>query len=121
MAQLVDEAAGLHLASGASWSSAEAAPGLALAELEAWIEPLRQESHRMLDNMAERLGNEPAGLSQHRVEDLTQDWPCVADRNGDRGERGHAPAPLPEAPWPNPGSVRYSRTSPKSKIISRVL
>jgi hypothetical protein len=58
VAQLVDEAAGLHLASGASWSSAEAAPGLALAELEAWIEPLRQESHRMLDNMAERLGNE---------------------------------------------------------------
>jgi hypothetical protein len=58
VAQLVDEAAGLHLASGASWSSAEAAPGLALSELEAWIEPLRQESHRMLDNMAERLGNE---------------------------------------------------------------
>ena len=28
------------------------------AELEAWIEPLRQETHRMLDNMAERLGNE---------------------------------------------------------------
>jgi hypothetical protein len=58
VAQLVDEAAGLHLASGASWSAAEAAPALALAELEAWIEPLRQETHRMLDNMAERLGNE---------------------------------------------------------------
>jgi hypothetical protein len=58
IAQLVDEAAGLHLASGASWSSAEAAPGLAMSELEAWIEPLRQETNRMLDNMAERLGNE---------------------------------------------------------------
>jgi hypothetical protein len=58
VAQLVDEAAGLHLASEASWSSAEAAPGLAVGELEAWIEPLRQESHRMLDNMAERFGSE---------------------------------------------------------------
>lgn len=58
VAQLVDEAAGLHLSSGASWSSAEAAPALAMSELEAWIEPLRQEAHRMLDNMAERLGNE---------------------------------------------------------------
>jgi hypothetical protein len=58
VAQLVDEAAGLHLASGSSWSSAEAAPALAMSELEAWIEPLRQESRRMLDNMAERLGSE---------------------------------------------------------------
>ncbi len=58
VAQLVDEAAGLHLASGTSWSSAEAAPSLALSELEAWIEPLRLETNRMLDNMAERLGNE---------------------------------------------------------------
>ena len=58
VAQLVDEAAGLHLASGSSWSSTEAAPALAMSELEAWIEPLRQESHRMLDNMAERLGSE---------------------------------------------------------------
>ena len=58
VAQLVDEAAGLHLSSGASWSSGEAAPALAMSELEAWIEPLRQETHRMLDNMAERLGNE---------------------------------------------------------------
>jgi hypothetical protein len=58
VAQLVDEAAGLHLASGTSWSSAEAAPSLAMSELEAWIEPLRQETNRMLDNMAERLGNE---------------------------------------------------------------
>ena len=58
IAQLVDEAAGLHLASGTSWSSAEAAPSLAMSELEAWIEPLRQEADRMLDNMAERLGNE---------------------------------------------------------------
>jgi hypothetical protein len=59
IAQLVDEAAGLHLASGSSWSSAEAAPALAMSELEAWIEPLRQESHRMLDNMAERLVRQP--------------------------------------------------------------
>jgi hypothetical protein len=58
VAQLVDEAAGLHLASGASWSSAEASSSLAMSELEAWIEPLRQEANRMLDNMAERLGNE---------------------------------------------------------------
>ncbi|MGN6871017.1 MAG: hypothetical protein ACTHMY_21705 [Solirubrobacteraceae bacterium] len=58
VAQLVDEAAGLHLASGASWSSGEAAPAMAMSELETWIEPLRQETHRMLDNMAERLGNE---------------------------------------------------------------
>jgi hypothetical protein len=58
VAHVVDEAAGLHLSSGASWSSSAAAPGLAMSELEAWIEPLRQETHRMLDNMAERLGNE---------------------------------------------------------------
>ncbi len=58
VAQLVDEAAGLHLSSGAAWSSGEVAPALAMSELEGWIEPLRQETHRMLDNMSERLGNE---------------------------------------------------------------
>jgi hypothetical protein len=55
VAQLVDEAAGQHLASGAAWSSSEAAPALATAELEAWIQPLQSEADRMLENMAERL------------------------------------------------------------------
>jgi hypothetical protein len=58
VAQLIDEAAGLHLASGTTWSSAEAAPAMAMSELEAWIEPLRQEAHRMLENMADRLEGE---------------------------------------------------------------
>jgi len=58
VAQLIDEAAGLHLASGTTWSSAEAAPAMAMGELEAWIEPLRQEAHRMLENMADRLEGE---------------------------------------------------------------
>ena len=58
IAQLIDEAAGVHLSSTASWSSAEAAPGMAVRELEAWIEPLRHESGRMLDNMADRLEGE---------------------------------------------------------------
>ena len=58
VAQLIDEAAALHLASGTTWSSAEAAPAMAMGELEAWIEPLRQEAHRMLENMADRLEGE---------------------------------------------------------------
>jgi hypothetical protein len=58
IAQLTDEAAGLHLASGTTWSSAEAGPAMAMSELEAWIEPLRQEAHRMLENMADRLEGE---------------------------------------------------------------
>ena len=44
--------------SGATWSSSEAAPAWRAAELEGWIQPLRQETHRMLDNMADRLGAE---------------------------------------------------------------
>ena len=58
IAQLVDEAAGQHLASGAAWSSSEAAPALATAELEAWVQPLRYEADRMLENMADRLDGE---------------------------------------------------------------
>jgi hypothetical protein len=58
VAQLVDEAAGLHLRSGASWSSSEAAPAMATAELEAWIQPLQYEADRMFENMAERLSGE---------------------------------------------------------------
>ena len=58
IAQLVDEAAGQHLASGAAWSSSEAAPALATAELEAWIQPLQYEADRMLENMADRLAGE---------------------------------------------------------------
>ena len=71
VAQLIDEAAGVHLSSAASWSSAEAAPGMAMSELEAWIEPLRQESARMLDNMAERLeGEELETLRDPELETL---------------------------------------------------
>lgn len=58
IAQLVDEAAGQHLASGAAWSSSEAAPALATAELEAWIQPLQYEADRMMENMADRLASE---------------------------------------------------------------
>lgn len=58
IAQLIDEAAGVHLASQSSWSSPEAGAGMAMNELEAWIEPLRAESRRMLDNMADRLEGE---------------------------------------------------------------
>lgn len=71
IAQLIDEAAGVHLSSVASWSSAEAAPGMAVSELEAWIEPLRQESARMLDNMADRLeGEELETLREPELETL---------------------------------------------------
>ena len=59
--RLVDEAAGQHLASGAAWSSSEAAPALATAELEAWIQPLQYETDRMLQNMADRLDGEDLG------------------------------------------------------------
>jgi hypothetical protein len=58
IAQLVDEAAGQHLSSGAAWSSSEAAPALATAELESWVQPLRSEADRMLENMADRLDGE---------------------------------------------------------------
>ncbi len=71
IAQLIDEAAGVHLSSAASWSSAEAAPGIAMSELEAWIEPLKQESGRMLDNMADRLeGEELETLRDPELETL---------------------------------------------------
>ena len=58
VARLANEAAALHLASQASWSSAEAAPSLAVSELEAWIEPLAAEADRLLEDMAARLANE---------------------------------------------------------------
>jgi len=58
IAQLVDEAAGRHLSSGAAWSSSEAAPSMATAELQAWIAPLSYEADRMLENMADRLSGE---------------------------------------------------------------
>lgn len=58
VAQLVDEAAGQHLRSGASWSASEAAPAMATAELETWIQPLQYEADRMFENMAERLSGE---------------------------------------------------------------
>ena len=60
--RLVDEAAGQHLASGAAWSSSEAAPALATAELEAWIQPLQYEADRMLQNMADRLDGEDVSV-----------------------------------------------------------
>lgn len=58
IAQLVDEAAGQHLSAGAAWSSSEAAPSMATAELQAWVTPLSYEADRMLENMADRLSGE---------------------------------------------------------------
>ena len=71
VAQLVDEAAGYHLASGAAWSSSEAAPALATAELEAWVQPLQYQADRMLENMADRLdGEDLATLREPELEAL---------------------------------------------------
>jgi hypothetical protein len=58
VAQLVDEAAGQYLAAEASWSAGEAAPSLALGELERWIEPLATEMDRLIDEVGSRLAAE---------------------------------------------------------------
>jgi hypothetical protein len=58
VARLVDEAAAMQLSSESSWSSAEAGSAMSLSELEAWIEPLANESDRLLGEMGNRLAAE---------------------------------------------------------------
>ena len=58
LAQLVNEAAGQYLAAEASWSSAQEAPAQAVSELERWLDPLRTEMERLLEDVSNRLAAE---------------------------------------------------------------
>ena len=56
---LVDEAAGRHLASAASWSSESEAPALAAGEVESWLGGVATEADRLLERLAEQFSERP--------------------------------------------------------------
>ncbi|KPM52015.1 hypothetical protein ACG83_31150 [Frankia sp. R43] len=57
LADLVDEAAAVHLTGESAWAGHEAQEGVA-SELEAWLAPLGTETEQLLDQMGERLAQE---------------------------------------------------------------
>jgi hypothetical protein len=68
---LQNEAAGRYLAAQAEWSASEAGPGLAVGELERWIEPLSTEVDRLVDTVNERLaGTDLSTLSEGELESV---------------------------------------------------